>query len=382
MNFLKFFSEEKELLKKIAVIFFASRLFVFLIGFFSVFVVPKSRFFVSSNSLFDLFFYWDSVWYISIVERGFSYIPGEFSTVAFFPLYPLLIKLFSFVLFDSKLSGYLISNISFFLALFFLYKLISLDYSKSIASKTVFFISIAPLTFFFSIIYTEGLFVFLAILSFYFARKKQWFYASVSGFFLALTNVLGVLIIIPLLMEYFDLTLKNLNLNYFRLLIKKIEPDIFFFSLPPLGLLTYMFYLFLEFNEPLAFKKALFDWSAREFVPFFVTLTRWSYDNFFHPYNLYVFLFIFVGVFFLAYLIHSKVRPSYVVFPSVLFFFYLSSNSLEGIPRYVSFLFPLYLGVALLSEKNKNLNRLLILFSLSLLIFCTVLFVNGYFLND
>jgi hypothetical protein len=48
----------------------------------------------------------------------------------------------------------------------------------------------------------------------------------------------------------------------------------------------------------------------------------------------------------------------------------------------VTFLFPLYLGIALLADKNKNLNRLLILFSLSLLIFSTVLFVNGYFLND
>jgi hypothetical protein len=333
MNLPNFFFKEKELLKEILFVFLASRVFIFLIGFFSLFFVPKASFFISSDSLLDLFFNWDSVWYISIAEKGFTFVPGEFSTVAFFPLYPLLIKLFSFVLVNPKIAGYLISNISFFLALFFLHKLISLDYSKSIASKTVFFISIAPLTFFFSIIYSEGLFIFLAILSFYSARKKQWLLASVSGFFLALTNVFGALIIIPLLMEYFDLTLKNLNLNYFKLLVKKIKPNILFLFLPVLGFLAYMLYLFLEFNEPLAFKKALFDWSAREFVPFFVTLARLSYNNFF---NIYVYFWIFVAIFFLAYLIHSKVRSSYVVFPSVLFFFYLSSNSLEGIPRYVS----------------------------------------------
>lgn len=385
MNPLIFFFEEKELLKKTAIIFLASRLFIFLIGFFSTFFVPKGRFFVASNSLLDLFFAWDSVWYISIVEKGFSYIPGEFSTVAFFPLYPLLIKLFSFVLGNPKLAGYLVSNVSFFLALFFLYKLISLDYSKSIASKTVFFVAIAPLSFFFSIIYSEGLFLFLAIACFYFARKKQWLLASVLGFFVALTKVLGALIIIPVLIEYFALNLKsfkNINFSNFKLLFKKIKPNLAFVWLIPLGLFTYMFYLHTNFGNALAFKSALFDWSSREFVSIFDTLSRWSYNNFFHPFNIYVYFWVFIALFFIVYLIYSKARPSYVVYSSILWFFYLSSNSLEGMPRYVSFLFPLYFGVALLASKNKFYNRLLILFSLSLLIFCTVVFVNGYFLND
>ncbi|MFH1895123.1 MAG: mannosyltransferase family protein [archaeon] len=215
MNLPEFFSKEKNLFKEIFLIFLASRLFIFFVGFASLFFFQKGKFFVQPNSLLDLFFAWDSGWYISIVEKGYSFVPGEFSTVAFFPLYPLLIKIFSVFFGSPKLMAYLISNISFFLALFLFYKLISLaGYSNSLAKKTVLFTAFAPLSFFFSVIYAEGLFLFLAIACFYFALKKNWFAASVFGFLVALTKPLGGLILVPLLIEYFGLNLssyKNIN---------------------------------------------------------------------------------------------------------------------------------------------------------------------------
>ena len=40
---------------------------------------------------------WDSGWYLDIAEHGYSFVPGKQSNVAFFPLYPDLIRLFHFV---------------------------------------------------------------------------------------------------------------------------------------------------------------------------------------------------------------------------------------------------------------------------------------------
>jgi hypothetical protein len=41
---------------------------------------------------------WDSGWYLGIVRFGYEYIPGQPSSVAFFPLFPLLISAFDRVL--------------------------------------------------------------------------------------------------------------------------------------------------------------------------------------------------------------------------------------------------------------------------------------------
>ena len=35
---------------------------------------------------------WDSSWYMRIAEEGYRYTPGEQSSVAFFPVYPLAIR--------------------------------------------------------------------------------------------------------------------------------------------------------------------------------------------------------------------------------------------------------------------------------------------------
>lgn len=36
--------------------------------------------------------HWDSEWYARIAQEGYSYQPGQQSPVAFFPLYPLVIR--------------------------------------------------------------------------------------------------------------------------------------------------------------------------------------------------------------------------------------------------------------------------------------------------
>jgi hypothetical protein len=58
--------------------------------------------------------------------------------------------------------------------------------------------------------------------------------------------------------------------------------------------------------------------------------------------------------------------------------FYLAWGSLEGLPRYVSVLFPLYLVLALSSLRWSWLYEPLLAFSIGLLALCTILFANGY----
>ena len=75
----------------------------------------------------------DGVHYLTIAKEGYS---AQF-TQAFFPLYPLLIRLFSHLVPNSIYAGLLISHFCFFISLLLLYKLVRMDRGESTAKKTI-----------------------------------------------------------------------------------------------------------------------------------------------------------------------------------------------------------------------------------------------------
>jgi Gpi18-like mannosyltransferase len=309
---------------------------------------------------------------MSIVKQGYFYIPGKESSAGFFPLYPLLVKILSLIFGHPILIGFFISNIALLFAVIYLYKMVMLDFEDSdVASKTVFYILISPASFYFSIFYTEGLFLFLTISSFYYARKKRWLIASLLGFFLSLTRSVGVYIIIPLLMEYLDI-----DFDSFRIDFKKIKKDIFYLSLIPMGLLIFMLYLLIKFNDAFAYYHAQAAGWQRGFTS--IMTTSKSIKLY---YDFYKIIFMGLPVFVLIlilFLIYFRVRSSYIVYTLLLLFIYLSTGRLESIPRYISVLFPMYMGMSLLANKSKFLDYSFSLFSTMLLTLFTSLFVNGY----
>src|SRR4051794_1894803 len=46
----------------------------------------------TGDFLFDGWMHWDGAWYSSIAEHGYTYRPNEMSSVAFFPAYPLAMR--------------------------------------------------------------------------------------------------------------------------------------------------------------------------------------------------------------------------------------------------------------------------------------------------
>jgi hypothetical protein len=353
--------------------FTSTRLLILLIGWLSSLVIIKSEFYDYNNqSLVDLFFRWDSGWYLSIVQNGYSYVPGKASNVAFFPLYPSLVKIFSFGFADVRITGIVLSNVALLLAMIYLFRLVKLDYQNTkIPLNSVIFALIFPASFFFSIFYAESIFLFLTVACFYYARKTRWLLSSLFGFFAALTRALGVFIFIPILIEYLAPT------SFRDLKLGKIKKDILYLLLIPAGLLTYMAYLYIRFNEPLAFLKAETAWS-RVFAPGLLTLqSLLSYD----PFYRFTFLgFIVLSILMLVFLIYSKVRISYIVYTAVELFFILSSSLLESLPRYVSVLFPMYIGFAIMA-RNRFWEETLKMLSVIFLTLFVILFVNGYWLT-
>jgi hypothetical protein len=141
---------------------------------------------------------WDGAHYLAIARAGY-----QGSNLAFFPLYPLSIRLLGFVVGSPILAGLVVSNVAFLVALALLRRLIEEMYDGAVATRTIFYIATFPTAVFFSAVYTESLFLALSIAMFANVRRGRWLAAGFAGGLAALTRIEGVLLIVPYLIEAF-----------------------------------------------------------------------------------------------------------------------------------------------------------------------------------
>ena len=191
-----------------------------------------------SNPLLFAWANFDGEHYLSIAQIGYRGLEQ-----AFFPVYPALMHFFAQPFGISitflTISGLLISNVSFIAALFFFYKLLRLDYSKYLSFLTISVLLMFPTSFYFSAVYSESLFLLLSVLSFYFARKDKWFWASIFGAISSATRIFGIILLPALILEAWQQ--------------KKSRKEIFWIILIPIGLAAYIFYQWITVGDPLAF---------------------------------------------------------------------------------------------------------------------------------
>jgi hypothetical protein len=143
----------------------------------------------------------DALWFLRIATGGYRADDGS---AAFFPFYPLVTRVLSFVTGGHPLlAASLVSNVAFFLALLVLYRLTARTFSDAVARRTVVYLAIFPTAFFFLAPYSESLFLLLSVSAFWFAREDRWWLAAVAGILAALTRSAGVLLAPALLVLAF-----------------------------------------------------------------------------------------------------------------------------------------------------------------------------------
>lgn len=279
--------------------YLAHQLLVLLAGYFAVIFFPghydPKQFFAFVEQRLNR---WDSGWYLKIAETGYNE-----KSAAFFPLYPLLIHLLQQIGVDPAGAGILISNFSLWGAMTVFYRLASMDFEPRTARRALWYLALFPTAFYFSAIYTESLYLFLVLLTFYFARIRKWLGVGVAGMLAAATRNMGIFLLLPVLWEY-----RQAGAG-------KIKKDILFLGLIPLGLLLFMEYLKLRLGNPLAFLDAQqywyrsFAWPWSSFVQVVVHLR----ENYRFARNLLDLSFTMFG-FVLFLLSLGKSRPSYQMF--------------------------------------------------------------------
>jgi hypothetical protein len=141
--------------------------------------------------LVDVWARWDSVWFLRIAEHGYG--SAEEATAAFYPLYPMLVGLLGRILLGHYvLAGVLISLAATLGSFALLYRLAEARLGAEGARRAVLYLAVFPFAVFLGAVYSESLFLFLALAAFVLAERGSFLGAGVIAGLAWLTRPLGV----------------------------------------------------------------------------------------------------------------------------------------------------------------------------------------------
>ena len=317
----------------------------------------------------------DGKFYLNIAQYGYQGLDQ-----AFFPFFPLMIGVLISVGLEPISAAIIIVTLSLFLLLYFFSKLIQIDYPDSSYIWVILFFLSFPTSFFLGSIYTESLFLFLTISSFYFVRKEKIFFGAVIGGFAAGTRIVGIFLFPALIYEVYEQQKKQKKKN-----IKAYLPLMFI----PIGLISYMGYLWYKYGDPLLFvhQQPLFGAGRSggqiillpqviyRYVKIFASV---PYHELLFAISLVEFLTFFVGIIILFLGYKHKIRKSYLLFSLCVLIFPTLSGTFSSLPRYALCAFAIFIYLGLL--KNKILKTFLIILGLIIESIFAILFFQGYFI--
>ena len=347
---------------------------VFVLAYFNYHYTQTYHAF-NANLWLDWWRNWDSFYYLDIARDGY----GLDNRAAFYPLFPLLIKVFSYI-FGFKIGALVVNFLALWGALIGFYKLIKLDFKSSLAWRALSYLLIFPTAIFLNAYYTETIFLCLAIWIFYLVRNKKWYLAATLGFFIGLARIEGQIFLLLMVYEY----LRTIDFKLAQIDWKKI---ILFFS-PLLGLGCYALFLYFKLGDPWFFIKIQaigwghhFSWPwdpVIDYLAIVVYHTEIAVSGYYL--SRAIDLFFFLGTFILGILVALKVRASYGLYVMLATLMTSFSGDLVSANRRSLMSFPI---VILLAKWGKNpiVNFLIILlfgvfFNLFLLRFINGLWVG------
>ena len=320
--------------------------------------------FGSTSKFWDTFARYDSGWYAQIAQHGYVFVPGGPSAgigkpgkIAFFPLYPLLMRWIGALFGDNPetvyFAGIVISWASFVAASVALYFLARLDLNPRQSERAVLLTAIFPFSFFFGMVYTEALFLLLSILAFYGFRTRRWMLGGIAGGLATMTRPTGILILPALAW----------------IVYKAVEPTwrdrvraVTGLILVASGVGTYSLYIYNLSGNP-------FEWAA--------SIQRWGYHVGNDPWSAPARLIGQLATQPYAYLLTDRMAPYDILYGTTAIAFVLltpvvwvkfgagygllmllnlmvplSSGTFEGMGRYCSVLFPAFMALATIRSRS------------------------------
>jgi hypothetical protein len=358
--------------------------------------------FNGASPFWDTFARYDTGYFEKIAWGGYAPLEGGRSNIAYFPVYPMLMRLVG-QMFGRRQSTFYISGIAvswvcFIASMVALYYLARLDLPRRRAERAVLLAAIFPFAFFFGVAYSESTFLLFTVLAFYFIRRERYIAGGICGGIATATRVPGIFMVPALAWIAFEQLRRGQRSGGVRgsagsevgggqrsAGVRGWWPAIGGVILASSGFLAYCAYIYSLTGNPL-------EWAA--------TLQRWGYypggapwlapfrliaNLATHPYAYlagdrmapYDTLYGVTGIAFVAAtpFVWRRFGGGYGLFMLANLWLPLSSGVFEGVGRYCSVLFPFFIWTA--EVKSRTLATALIVifalfYTLGLALFTTI----------
>jgi hypothetical protein len=184
----------------IAAIFF--RVFSALAAFLANVTIPQYQdqgfsVFQRDHLFWDAFARYDAGWYHGIASQGYVFGAGGRNNLAFFPVYPMLMRGGGWLLGgrqqDFYFAGIVLSWLAFAGAMVMLYRLALIDLPRAAALRAVMYAMVFPFAYFFGMVYSESVFLLAVVTTAYALRTRHWAAAALAGAIMTATRVTGVM---------------------------------------------------------------------------------------------------------------------------------------------------------------------------------------------
>ena len=305
----------------------------------------------TNDRFVEVFAAWDSGWYFDIAANGYYFNPDGQSSVAFFPLYPMLMRALAAPFGGGDgatwIAGIVISLTACALALVAIHQLTERIFgSRDIARRTVLYVVVFPWSLFLTRVYTESLFLLTSVLAISRAWDGRWWRAGLWGALTTLVRPNGILIGLPLAL----LALRG------RPGVRELASRWIVLVPIPAAMIGYSAYVYTLSGDPLGWMSAQAQWEYSLGHPPWQQLQRVVAD--FLEHGPYGYFFISDAAAFellqgVPVLIFRALTPAVFrrlgmamgAYVLVSLLVPLSSNALEGLGRYASVLFPVFMLV-------------------------------------
>lgn len=313
---------------------------------------------------------WDFGYYHEIAEFGYGAYGAEDGSLAFYPLFPWLMRLVAYFTRSYLIAGLLISGIASVIAAIALRRLVQLDYPASVAMRSVWFFLIFPAAYFLHVPYSESLFIALALTCLMAARTEQWWKAGLLGAFCWMTRGVGVVLVPALAAEAAQ--------QYY--VKRRWDWRWVWIAIVPAGFAVYLLinwhitgsaFAFLQ-TRKITFHQS-FDWPS---VGIRLAI-RAHYPSAEEAEMMGVQQLIFVALGFVCMIVSwIELRPVYAVWITVMWFLVTSVSFLQSMPRYTLMMFPIFILFSLLC-RNRFWYAVITVWSLLFFALFAALFARG-----
>jgi Predicted integral membrane protein len=365
-----------------------------------------------SQMLYSMWAHFDSGFFTGIARRGYQTGPNALagmSNWAFFPLYPIAIRLliqpFSITGNHAVIAGIIVSNISSLVACIYLYKLATKEFNSVVAQRAVLYMLIYPMSFYLSSVYSEGIFMALSIGCVYHARQRHWLLSGILGCLAALTRPQGAFLAIAVAWEYwqyiadrfaprcpqqsFITTIKDFLRSrivglYHSLSSMRTWLGFACIALTPLGLALFCCYSKWKVNSFKAFLMVEENgWGRHASNPIILVWYHLQHPIHATPYTweFYIYNMIIIFLCWTLFLVVLRRMPfMYVIITFVYLYMPLAAGSIGSVGRLYLISFPLYIVAAYWSTKgNEARHNAIMVVSAMLLGIGMMMFVIGVY---